>query len=63
MRDYTTARAAAELGVAQSTLRKHARILGIARLGRDYIFTETQINALRQSLAGSKRGRPARGNP
>ncbi len=59
MRDLTAPQAAELLGVARSTLRKHARILGIQRIGRDYILTSTQIQALRQSLAGSKRGRPA----
>ncbi len=58
MREYTTPQAAELLGVAQSTIRKHARLLGIKRIGRDYIFTPTQIDALRQSLASSKRGRP-----
>ena len=58
MREYTTPQTAELLGVAQSTIRKHARILGIQRIGRDYIFTPTQIDALRQSLASSKRGRP-----
>lgn len=41
MREYTTPQAAELLGVAQSTIRKHARLLGIKRIGRDYIFTPT----------------------
>lgn len=55
---YTASEAAIKLGVAYSTITLHARKLGIARRGRDYLFTEADIKALRQSLAASVPGRP-----
>lgn len=55
---YTVADAARMLGAATSTITKHARRLGIARRGRDYVFTDADIDALRCSLAASKPGRP-----
>jgi len=55
---YTVTEAAESLSVAQSTITKHARRLGIVRRGRDYLFSESDIEALRKSMDESKPGRP-----
>ncbi len=57
---YTVADAAQMLDAATSTITKHARRLGLRRRGRDYVFTDADLDALRRSLASSKPGRPAR---
>jgi len=55
---FSTAQAMAELGAAYSTITLHARNLGIAKRGRDYLFTAADIARLRESLATSRPGRP-----
>lgn len=57
---YTVADASRMLGSATSTIRKHARRLGVTKRGRDYLFGNLDIARLRNSLAASKPGRPAR---
>lgn len=58
---YTVADAARMLDAATSTITKHARRLGLHRRGRDYVFTDADLNALRESLAASRPGRPRKG--
>jgi len=55
---HTNAEAARILGVAQSTLTKHARRIGLTRMGRDWMYSESDIEALRKSLSESTPGRP-----
>ncbi len=58
MKLYTTIEAAALLAAAQPTITLHARKLGLARRGRDYLFADADIEALRRSMDASVVGRP-----
>ncbi len=55
---YITAEAAAELGVAHSTITLHARKCGFTKRGHDYLFTRTHLKALRASMDERGPGRP-----
>ena len=57
-RSATVAEAAELLGVAYSTVTKHARALGIAKHAGRYLFSEADIEALRMSIAEAIPGRP-----
>ena len=55
---YTTTESAAILDAAYSTITLHARKFGLKRKGRDYLFTDSDIEVLRRSMDVSVAGRP-----
>ena len=57
MKLYTTTEAATLLAAAHPTITLHARKLGFAKHGRDYLFTDADLAAMRASMHG-KPGRP-----
>ena len=57
MKLYTTTEAATLLDAGHSTVTLHARKLGFAKHGSDYWFTETELDALRESIH-ERPGRP-----
>ena len=54
----TVSEAARLLRVAHPTITKHARSLGLVRKGRDWLFDDADIEALRESIRRAKPGRP-----
>lgn len=54
---YTTVQAAAEIGLTPGRVRQLARSLGVGRHhGRDWMFSEADIAALRARDAGDTKG-------
>ena len=54
----TVAEAAKQLGAAAPTVTKHARKLRIGQRVHGYLFTNADMEALRESMATSRPGRP-----
>jgi hypothetical protein len=45
---YTTDQASEELGIRPRRVRQIAEELGIAKVGRDWVFTDTDLRKMRQ---------------
>jgi len=55
---YTTRAAAHECGVSPPTIAKHAKRIGLGRVGRSYRITEPDIERLKESIRNAVNGRP-----
>ena len=54
-----TKQVSAMLGIKESQTRKHAHNQGVKKVGRDYIFTDADIQRIKARLG--KVGKPSKG--